>query len=543
MAEEWTNEEVETTPARPSSRQLLWGGAAVLLVLVVGSLAVFWLDPFGWHIVERLTGRYDAAIQAIPANSPAYAGVNLLEVNQDKLAALQQTFARAAPDLDEEAARSRLDDTLMTELGLSVDEDVLPWIGQYVGFGVISVDLEAESVEEAVQWVVSVESRNREASDAFMQKLADGYAANSGETAVAAVYNDVAITVFPTLAFARSEGLALIGSSQTAVEQAIDAQHGDSMADSELFAEAVQELPADRLLTFFMDAQQVNEIAMSVFKDVFSSFADLAETPESELPNLDEMQRNYVRGTAVAITLVDEGVQIDSISLFDPEAMTDWERELFNLAQAEADTAVLFPKDTFFYAASSSGSTAVWNAYRKSIIAQSSREDFDESMRLFEQEFGFNPETDFFPLLDGGLAIGMMPAADSPFAGLGGVMAMGTSDEAQMLAALTDINAQLGDPQTGMGTITPLAVNGLTLFEMDSILLPDIQPVYGVGSGNLWLGTGATAVQNLPQSEAESLASNGRFQTAWQAFPDTLSPVFFMDVTGLLDWAEKQIGA
>ncbi len=541
MADEWTNLETEFAPTRPSSRKL-WGGAAVLAVLVVGSLALFWLDPFGWHIVERLTGRYDAAIQAIPADSPAYVGVNLLEVNRERLAALQKAFARAAPELDEEAARANLDEMLMAELGLSLEEDVLSWIGQYAGFGLISVDTDADSAAAAAQWIVSVESRNREAGDAFLQKLAAGWADNSGETAVAQTYHDIAIVQFDTLAFGRSDDLVLIGSSLTAVQQAIDAQGGESLADSALYTDAIAELPSDRLFTFFMDNAQVNQIVIDLFGEVFSGLAALSESPESVEPDLTELSQTYVRSTAVSISLVDEGAQIDSVTLLDPEKMTELERSLLTIARVEGDTAVLFPQDTLLYA-TGGNAASFWDAYRQTVINRSSQEDFEESMRLFAQEFGFNPETDFFPLLDGGLALGVLPGQDAALANLSGVAAVGVSDEAKMGDALTAINAEIGDPQTGMGVIAPLEADGLTLFELDSILLPDIKPVYGVGSGYLLLGTDAAAVQSLPLGTGASLADNGRFQQAWQSFPADLTPILFADVTGLLDWVEREMGA
>ncbi|MBK7181286.1 MAG: hypothetical protein IPH82_29595 [Chloroflexi bacterium] len=73
----------------------------VILVGVLGGLFVLvaafvLLDPFNLNLFGRLSGDYDAVAAAMPADVDVYVGVNLLNVNQERLTDLQTTFQNAA---------------------------------------------------------------------------------------------------------------------------------------------------------------------------------------------------------------------------------------------------------------------------------------------------------------------------------------------------------------------------------------------------------------------------------------------------------------
>ena len=54
------------------------------LVAIIGiTVALIFIDPFNWHIRDRFGGEYDAALTAIPADSLAYVGVNMLQYDAD----------------------------------------------------------------------------------------------------------------------------------------------------------------------------------------------------------------------------------------------------------------------------------------------------------------------------------------------------------------------------------------------------------------------------------------------------------------------------
>ncbi len=283
-------------PERRKSRRLitiLLGGTAVLLLLAA---ALLFLDPFGWHILDRLRGKYDAAMTAIPVDSDMYMGLNLLSNNRTRLSEIQDTFTTAAAgsDIESDELLQELDDFFAQELGISIDKDIVPWLGQFVGFAIVDFELDEFGDVKSFEWVLTAETRDRTASDQFLTKLASGWSTSNEEMARIETYKGVTITQFEDFVFGRSSSLVMFASSAGTMRQAIDSQAGDSLADTAGYEEAISKLPDDRLLTTYFNGEQINKFLSSV---------------PTILPHIspENLPTSAIQGTAVAISLVDAG--------------------------------------------------------------------------------------------------------------------------------------------------------------------------------------------------------------------------------------------
>ncbi|MFZ0546012.1 MAG: DUF3352 domain-containing protein, partial [Candidatus Promineifilaceae bacterium] len=178
----------EVSPPRSSNRRnmLIGGAAAVLLgccalLFVVGIVLV--VDPFGLNIFSRLTGRYDAAATVMPADTGFYVGVNLLNLDSQEIGRITQPFFEAAGDSQMDNlgdARTQIFEEIESQSGISFETDVVPWLGQYLGFGISEINVDSFDDVASVSWILAVEARNRGAADEFLIKLRDAVADSSG---------------------------------------------------------------------------------------------------------------------------------------------------------------------------------------------------------------------------------------------------------------------------------------------------------------------------------------------------------------------------
>jgi hypothetical protein len=373
--------------------------AGVLFGLFFLTALFLFIDPFNLNIYGRITGRYDAIAAAMPADTQVYVSVNLLNFNQERLARLQRTFDNAS----QEAASANEYDELNRELDqfleeleeewdLRFDNDVLPWIGQYAGLGVYNMRFNQFGFPERGDILAAIEVRQTAEADAFLSKLIAGWERNEGGRFIETIHQNVTIYELDrrsdSIAFARSGSVMYIGGSAAAIRQGINAQRGQNLAASSSYRQTVQSLPGDRGVTAYFTADLADDAArtMQGSRRIFS--------------------RQGVTAMAVTLTLVDEGLRLDSTVLYEPDNMSQTMAEIQQAGAA--DVAGLLPANTIGYL-SGSRPDLLWALWRDSLIDTFGQADFNESMRAFEDTFGFDPDKDLFPLLDGDWAVVLVP--------------------------------------------------------------------------------------------------------------------------------------
>ncbi len=531
-------------------RQLVIGSTLVALAFLVLVVGLLLIDPFNWQVLARLSGRYDATATAVPPQTFLYGGINLLEGNMEELNSLRETFAQpmSAADLDLEETQQDIDQELAEEFGVTFRDDIAPWIGQYLGAAVIGVTLDEQygGITQA-DWLLLAETRDKEAADAFMVKLADYWAGDKNVTAAQESYDNVTITVLPEadyqsgFALARSGALVLIGANVQVIQQAIDAQGGESLADTDIYATAISQLPAERLLTLYFDGQQLTELAADAAGGLTNSLV--------MIPMNAALTGEGMRGTAVSVTLTDDGVQIDSVSDFDYEELSELQQA--NLPDYAPSPALgYFPADTIVYAGAKGGALS-WEDTRNLFVTQmgGDREAYEESMALFARDFGVNPDTDIFPYVSGEFALALMPGSSGLLAEqldlpLGMVMLVGITDDTQIGGTLARVTSAITDPQRGgLGLVSQVETNGFTLFDFTSTFEEAWQFTYGSGRGYLVLGTSTAALESMRFTGGETLADSPGYQAAQGAFAQDMTPVMYMNMNGVMDTIRQSMVA
>ncbi len=501
---------------------MLSAASAVLLLLAAVLLL---LDPFGWHIIDRLKGEYDAALDAVPADSSLYVGVNLLSPDVSRVDDVWATISAASTgDAGQfTELRRKVEEQLIQEIGISIEADVIPWIGQFIGFSVVSAEWDEFGQPTNVEWLLAVETRDKEGSDQFLSKLAAFLDAKQDAMVDISDYQGVSLTQADQIAFGRSGTLVMMGSSTDTLKQGIDAQQGTSLSHTPGFQQAVAKLPGDRVLTGYVNGDQLNRW--------------LADVP-TPLPHIapENLPTSAVQGIGFSFSLpaVDR-IQIDAATAFDPEKLSAVQKRLLQLTAESEAAASLFPEETMLYI-TGKGIDGSWELLRRAMIAEIGRDDFEESMRMFAKEFSIDFDQQLFPLLDGEFAIGILPSSEGALAdgGLGAVLAAGTSDEQSLATTVAAFSEDIGRPQGGLGQVTASELPaGGTVYEFETALLPDFQLAYGVGQNYLLLGTSKSALSDLRFDGKLSLANSGAYQAMWEAFPDGMVPAFFVDIAGL----------
>ncbi|MEM7111510.1 MAG: DUF3352 domain-containing protein [Chloroflexota bacterium] len=478
----------------------------IVLGLIIGGLAPIFLvvDPFDLHIVDRLSGDFDAAALAAPPDAIAYVGVNLLGAEQEELAGLAAKFAGDGGGL-------------LEELGLSLETDVIPWIGQYAGWVLVGMEVDSFNQTAVSDWVLLVEARRTGGADDFLLLLAERWAAQNGVSIANQEYAGVGLTVLPGLVLAREGRLVMIGSSITAVQQTIDAKNGDDLTDTDIYSDAVVALPTERLVTAY-----VNGSYLPMLRDAATVWTET---------NLVFVPVSDVESISMAGFLVDEGVRLDMATIYDVEALSAARREAVLTVQDSPQTAVHFPNNTFLYV-SGQPLNVTWPSFIESEGA-----DFAESMLLLGENFGFDPSVSIFPLLDGEAAIGFVSGTEGMLAAQTGIgvetaVLLGSSQVAQARAPLDGLTQAIQAIPLPIATIENYPLGDGDVYELQAIL-GGLQLAYGSANGQIVVATTGEMAQSLHFTEAESLATTPRYQQAVRAFRGENGLTFYSDVAAL----------
>lgn len=499
---------------------ILGGGLAALLLL--GGLFL-WLDPFNLNLFGRLTGRYDAIAEAMPADTQLYMSVNLLNLNQARLEKLQNTFTDAADQTGDSSdfneLERELDDLLQeieNEWGITFAEDIQPWIGQYAGVGIRRVRFDSYGEPESGDILAAIEVRNTVEADAFLRKLTNAWEENENVTVAESTYQDVLIYELDEeysdpIAFARSGNIIYIGNGVRAIRQGIDAQKRDSLAQQETFRQTIQTLPGERGLTFYVTAGLADDFAQATDagRRVFS--------------------RQGLTAVAMTLTLIDEGIRLDAATGYDPANLSAAVSNLHQYKPTKVDN--LLPANTIGYL-SGSRPDLLWQIWRDAMIEVTSRADFNEAMDYFEDEYGFDPDKEFFPLLNGMWTIALVPSRDGVFAremgvDLGGALLLQTSDPNAM-NKLADDFADALEQWTEVNSRTR---SGQTVYEVMDGSTPLF--AYGLDGAYLTFASGYDEVGLV--SAGGGLDKAEKYRQALRVFPRGLTPYLYLDVTALLD--------
>ena len=527
--------------------------AGVVVFLGVACFVIFIMfDPFG--LLARFLGTGDPIAAVIPADTPFYFSLNLLELESEETTNIVNAFREAAWEEDLEEAKTLTDyiDEGLEEYNLSFNEDIEPWVGQYVAFSVLNLEFDDIDYPESIDMLFIVEARNKQGADEFIRKLIANIVEAGGDQFEETEYKGVLLYEQPddedyhqeSFAIARYKNLVFFSNDSKNIIASIDLESSETLAKDEDYRAIRKQFPRKQLMNFYIDFNRFLE----VYSPMSESFGMIS--PGDSISYMEKMKM------AMSISTEDIGIRLETIALsqYDYEEMSDTMRERLTsqeIQQLEPETDAMFPEETlFFYAINRTG---YGTGYFNEIMAEDESgymEDFTEALELFELEFDID-FLEFFKALDGEFAIGLAPSSDGLFQELtygGGERSFalqflfGTSQEdvvLEVFQAIDDIVVQI-DPSI---SCQEYSIGDMTLFDLgrDDRITDITFLTYGVGDGYAVISTSPGLVEDTFDGGL-SLTDNSLYQQTWQVFPKGDIPVFYIDVQGFFRLIQEMAG-
>lgn len=493
-------------------------GVILCCILVAGVAAFVYFDPFGWF------GGTDPLAKAAPANTDLYFSANLLKLQETATRELVDTFASNSgnPDVENtEDMLDELDEELAAMYGVTVTEDIIPWVGQYVSVAILDI------TDAGTQVLVLAQVRDKKAADAFMANFMAGTEDITGDEFETLEYQGVSIYELNTdydyqrVAIARANNVIFFAPTADIIEAGIDAQKGDSLSAGNEYRTILRQLPKDRLVTMYIPESGIQNLSDELNGSSGMGF---------------DVDLGYLRDVAAALSVDSDSLHVDMITGYNPDEMTDAQRQVLEAYSSNNRMAAMFPAETVMF---SSGTRLdlVWAAYRDMIVGALGAEDFDEAMDSFENEIGFNLDTDLFPVLDGQYAVGVVNDPDSylnaeDLAGVPlGILAFFESSDIAAVGGMVDDLASTLENSGGM------ILNHDTSGALDMYVITDYYTemevfAFGTRDSYLVLGTNPDLMEGVSGTTLEGTPA---YSELWRRFDSGMFPVLFVNFSAGLD--------
>jgi hypothetical protein len=497
--------------------------------LIIAIAAIILLDPFGLNLLGR---RMEIPAQAMPPDVAFYMGMDLRNFQDEDLDPIVWAFSEELKQ-DQVSAIDRmneeLDKLLEDALGMSFTEDVMPWVGGAIGFGMTELKMDMWGGLEEVEFILAFEVRDQEAADKFLLKIEDVIAEESGEVFLEETYQDVTLHILDTpyeyewIVFGRSDDLILFSQNESAIKGAIDAQRGESLADDANFRDVIGGLPSDRVVSFYLNGSKYLEMLSEIFSWMYGF--DLMDLYGESVDQISDM--------AMGLSIADVGLRMDMTYKFDPEAMS--EEILESFVEAESRTAQALPEKTLLHVYSYR-LDLVWQNLIETLSAMEGGADFEESMQMFGQTFGFDLDDDLFAKLDGEWAFAMMPSSVGVLSEflevpLGFALLSETSDP-QSLLEVSDTFSTNAELQ-GLGEVERSQDDQGTYYDLVDMFSGTGIITYGVGGDLFVIGSSKDVLVEI-FADRPSLAESERYQQIWRSFAGDIVPIMYLDIQGFV---------
>jgi hypothetical protein len=532
-----------TRPAVPVALLVVLG----VLVILVALLAI---DPFRWNVfgnVKALLGLGgDPVAASIPARTSLYMGVDLLNATPEKLNRLYKPFADAVGtgSPDSNTAIQDLNTQMKESLGLTFTEDVVPWIGKTAGLALTDLKIDSSGPTE-VGLVFSVASRDNQKADEFIQKLKSGVEKQSSAKMTVGAYQGVNIYTLKSnssssmgqgISFGRSGDVVLFSLKESGVMDAVDAQKGESLSKDKNYQVMMDQLPKDRFMSVYFPAQKMKDLLLALFdsapSDAYSGFS-----PEQLKATFSETY-DKASGLAASLTIVDAGLQIDSLIAYNLDKLTALEKSGIQQGKAAVKAVEMLPAETLLFIGAKT-MKETWATLRDQVIKnfELTPSEYDQAMSELEKQIQVNPEKDLFPILGGDMLIAVAPSTRGLLpmqanVNLGLALVIETSDSAKMMTAVEKFSGVIGEQLLG----SPLALTEASGLKYYGAKYPGSDAelfALGVGKQYLVAGTSSDLLEGLFTGKSP-LSSSSRYQSAVKALPGGAVPFLYLDLEGML---------
>lgn len=518
---------------------LFVGIGAVLVMCLCVVVAFIIIDPF--DLRARLFGAADPVAQMVPDDSFMYVGVNLLEFNSANMRGIAEAFLDAYEDeldMNMDEFQKEMEDSL----GFSSIEELSPWIGQFAGLWVEDISPDMMNSGEEPNVVFMVEVRNKNKANKFVDDLIAHLEDNGDEFDTI----DISGSSFyqnqddwSPFVIGLYKNMLFIAPDERAVEHLIrfntSSQRNNTLAKSDSYKQVIEQLPKNRLATFYMNSERYIDFLDTFMYDEFYGFNGL---DSSFMRTLEDT----VVDVGMSVSVIDAGIQFDFVTApVDPDnqPFAELTSDLSGFRQ-KLDS--YFPEDTFVYITGYipegyfDSMTEIWQDQLGADEVM--LYDFQEAMQLFEDEFGINMER-FGRSLEGEFAIGVFDQSGGLLSEMEGVpfgmnIMIGINDPSEVGSAFDRIH----DLAMDMTPFVQLENREVEGYAMEEWIVPEIGSrapalVYGFSKENILISTG-DEVYDLLEGSRDSLADNPDYQNVRDAFSKDDLLVFYFDFDGLM---------
>lgn len=474
--------------------------------------------------------------ESMPADTVLYVeldALNLLNANSQRIAeAFQPLFAEADLNIETDnplTALEELDSALFDELGLTFSDDIFPWLGTNMALGMNAFDAEVFSQNRVPNVIFAAAVRDRNEADRFVQSLVTAVEKQPDLQFARMDHEGVLFYVVDSpreedrIAMARSEDAFLLTSNEESMRQAIEAQNGPNLAQNEQYQNTINQLPPERIISAYLSG------------DLYQSlFASLENDPGFSELDVNALNQFIFESVGMAMSTTPQGIQMDFKVLFNE--FTPEQQALFDAQTPELSVPQLLPDSTYLLV-TSQRLDLNWEVLQSSFgVLGLPAADIEESMALFDSQFGFNPLSDWLPLMDGEYGLALIESNEGLIAqqtavDVGALLFFETSKPSDMDQIVQIINQNV---LLGLG-LFPQQVNldQANLYLLQDPFLGGEIAAYGVSDHYLLIGTSSNDLRSLftnptPLAEAE------KYQSTWAAFPEDTIPVMYMDIEEMM---------
>ena len=508
-------------PESPPDRRAAWIGGAIIGIVVIAALAgVVWF--------RNLVGDPLGSARSVPAQAQMVVTLDGLQlIDFDKFQSLIDAFADPAgePGVVEQEANilDALDESFEDAMGVDFRNGVLPWVGRTASFAMWDVartDMVAGDIPEVM---VAIEVRDPGKARDFLDRVMDLAAEEAGSVVEETTLNgETALVVAPgefdspvSLYGGVVGDVMIFTASDSAFRDAVAARAGSSIVDSTRYVDALSRLPADRLVTTYVDGTVIDD-----FTDVYS---DLADSFGQSVPDVADPG---VASIAASFALIEEGLQFDAVTVYRSAA------DVAQVSVAEPDIVARLPIETLAYLAFPIDGASIDEAM--STLAATAGAEFDQMAEELKAQTGIDIFGELLPAFDNGVVLAGYATREGmlgrQFGGFGILGAVGVNNRQVVADALAQLDEFIttelaSDPSVSFEKVGDLRIAG------DGI---DPAVAWGLGEDLIAIGSSITEVENMISGSAGGIHDAALYQELDGTLPgDGL--LFYLDMAGIID--------
>jgi len=489
---------VQVPAAAPPRKKKTW------LIVLAGIIFLLLAGAFAFYSMGNFSGPKTPKLAAADSELLIVVKPNYFQVsNFEKL---KETYL-AVPEVKK--AYDQLLKDLKDNENFVYERDVEPWLG-----GEVALIMPSTSQSEKMVFVAEQDDKTK--AQEFIKKMAEKRKIKE-ET-----YNGVGISTDDgDFAAAVAGGYLLLSTDKTLLKQTIDRQQGklkDSLTDSKEYNDLIGKLSGGSAFCYINLAGAVKTAAQE----------------DAQVKSWSDQLQAYQR-LGWSVSFEGNGIRSDYLVACDKGKMPAYYKKRSNSAAEVKATLALLPPDCLGFVRSSTLVDLLQESYNSA--AKDSRNEFNESLKSFEQGTGVNVKQDIFGICRGDATIAVMPKNGFFFgdgeAPVSGVLILGIKDQQAAANSLDKISKAVNGDQVAVKKNT---VNGYQMYEINE-QSGLVSFSFGLGKSELIMGS-SPEISNAVVKQHAALSDDETYKKAFSGFGSDAEPFLYVNVpkvTGLIE--------